>query len=515
MAQRISRTQIGDLDRLAQGGQGVVYKAASVSTTFAKSMVYKEYKPGTLAALDVAALEAMPEFLESLPYRDGAKLISLASWPCALVEAGNDIAGFVMPSIPDEFFIEFWTSRGPSEVAAEFQHLLNDAHVLALRFRGGVISDRQRFELLKQVASALSFFHGRGICVGDISPKNLLFSLKPRPAVYFIDCDAMRVDGVSLADQVETPGWEVPGGEEKATVYSDRYKLGLLSLRLLAGMQDGRDPALLPSVTPAALRDVITRTLLAEPDKRPSLQDWGAALDEAMKKTPPTPPPQPGPSPPQPPPAPPPPAPPPAPPPPAPKPQRSRAWLLVPLTAVGLGLALLRVSDDAGIDTAQQPPAATTSTSLPTTRATTPSQTITETETVTATVRVPATTSPPSRQSTSPRASVVPTAIPTPTPLRPPITTPPQFSWTGIIIGTCDEGGTCGVRQRNRPAKAAPSLYLNALEDGTLVDVICQTKGDLQSSSSRGTSNTWYRIANRAYINAVYLEVMSVGIPLC
>ena len=60
----IRRGQMGVLDRLGQGGQGVVYRAPSVRTAFARSMVYKEYKRVTLASLDVNALRAMPEFLE-------------------------------------------------------------------------------------------------------------------------------------------------------------------------------------------------------------------------------------------------------------------------------------------------------------------------------------------------------------------------------------------------------------------------------------------------------------------
>lgn len=71
------------------------------------------------------------------------------------------------------------------------------------------------------------------------------------------------------------------------------------------------------------------------------------------------------------------------------------------------------------------------------------------------------------------------------------------------------------MRQRNRPAKGAPNLYPNALQDGTLVAVVCQTDGDMQSSSGRGSSDIWYRIANESYINAVYLEVVSLRIPQC
>lgn len=47
--------------------------------------------------------------------------------------------------------------------------------------------------------------HKHGVYVGDISPKNLLFSLNPYEAVYFIDCDAMRINGVSVQRQVKHP----------------------------------------------------------------------------------------------------------------------------------------------------------------------------------------------------------------------------------------------------------------------------------------------------------------------
>jgi len=213
----IRRGQMGVLDRLGQGGQGVVYRAPSVRTAFARSMVYKEYKRATLASLDVSALAAMPEFLESLSYGDGAELVAMAAWPCRVVEDGGVTTGFVMPAIPDEFFCDFWTSNAvvPSKVMAEFQHLLNDPQVVAARFGGTGVSDRQRYELLREAASALSFLHERGVCVGDVSPKNLLFSLSPEAAVYFVDCDAMRVRGVSLSPQVETPGWGCRRGRRR------------------------------------------------------------------------------------------------------------------------------------------------------------------------------------------------------------------------------------------------------------------------------------------------------------
>src|ERR1700676_1459838 len=244
-AQVIERDRLGSLTKIGQGGQGVVYRAPNAKTTFASSMVYKQYRAQVLAGIDFTALAAMPALVEeSLSYADAERLISIAAWPCAIVEDGETPTGFVMPAIPDEFFTALTTAKGVSPSTAEFQHLLNHPSVLVAR--GIAIDDVQRFTLLREVASGLAFLHKNGVCVGDISPKNLLFSLTPPEGVYFIDCDAMRINGVSALHQVQTPGWEVPAGEELATIYSDTYKLGLLALRLVAGDQDTTNPDLLP-----------------------------------------------------------------------------------------------------------------------------------------------------------------------------------------------------------------------------------------------------------------------------
>ncbi len=149
--------------------------------------------------------------------------------------------------------------------------------------------------MLRETASALAFFHKHGVCVGDISPKNLLFSLAPREAVYFIDCDAMRIHGVSALPQVETPGWDTPAGEERAALYTDTYKLGLLALRLLAGDQDTTNPDHLLATTPGLLRQIITDTLTKPPHQRPLPEAWSYVLGNAIEhaqhqaKTPPPP----------------------------------------------------------------------------------------------------------------------------------------------------------------------------------------------------------------------------------
>jgi serine/threonine protein kinase len=236
-----------------------------------------------LAQIDFTALAAMPALVEdSLSYAEAERLISVAAWPCALVEDAGATTGFVMPAIPEAFFIDLTTVKGVSRATAEFQHLLNHSSVLAAR--GIDLDDAQRYSLLREVASGLAFLHKQGVCVGDISPKNLLFSLSPHEAIYFIDCDAMRINGVSVLPQVETPGWQAPTGEDLATIYTDTYKLGLLALRLLAGDHDTKNPAHIPATTPDMLRQIITDTLTNQPHQRPLPEAWTYVLGHAIEQ---------------------------------------------------------------------------------------------------------------------------------------------------------------------------------------------------------------------------------------
>lgn len=111
----------------------------------------------------------------------------------------------------------------------------------------------------------------------------------------------------------------------------------------------------------------------------------------------------------------------------------------------------------------------------------------------------------------------------TPSPIAPsPITptvvqsTPPQpSSWQLVIVGTCDEGGTCGVKQRNAPYTAAARLVSPDLQDGNSASVVCQTVGDVRSSDGRGSSSIWYRLENGAYVASVYMNATPPGIPSC
>lgn len=282
MVDHLDVTTLGPLTRLGAGSQGVVFAAPNLRMRYAPSLVFKQYQSAAASPLDVAALESMPTFLESLSFADGTELLSQAAWPCRIVDEHGAVTGFVMPAIPDAFYVQMMKSSGMSRERAEFQHLLNDEGFLARRRID--LTDKRRFELLREVARALSVFRRHDIAVGDLSPRNLLFSYDPVASVYFVDCDAMRVRGRSVSGQLETPGWEVRAvnqGEELATAASDSYKLGLLALRLFAGDQDTRDITRLPATVPQAVRRLVAAALSADPARRPDPADWIAPLDAA------------------------------------------------------------------------------------------------------------------------------------------------------------------------------------------------------------------------------------------
>ncbi|TSD93419.1 hypothetical protein FOS14_22970, partial [Skermania sp. ID1734] len=106
MSDRLAVSQLGGLSRLAAGGQGVVFSAPAVRMQYASSLVFKEYRADVRAGLDVSVLEAMPAYLESLPFSAGMELLSRSAWPCRLVESDGVVVGFVMPAIPPEFFVQ-------------------------------------------------------------------------------------------------------------------------------------------------------------------------------------------------------------------------------------------------------------------------------------------------------------------------------------------------------------------------------------------------------------------------
>ncbi|MEU7581632.1 hypothetical protein AB0B50_28980 [Streptomyces sp. NPDC041068] len=263
--------------RLGDGGQGTVYAVVREVPGLHGPLAYKDYKPGVLQ--DAGVLDEMVRFLWDLERHspaDHALLESRLAWPLRLSHRNGQPCGFVMRRIPPEYTLNIPHLGVITSLHLEF--LLNpDVNLNRL---GLSVNDEQRLRLLKDLANTLRILHHNGIIVGDLSPRNILFRLDVWPRCLFLDCDSMRFRGQDVLPQAVTEGWDVPE-REKATPNSDRYKFGLVALRLFNRDQNSTDSAALGQQS-AELEVLAQRSVTAEPGERPELAEWMVPLERAL-----------------------------------------------------------------------------------------------------------------------------------------------------------------------------------------------------------------------------------------
>lgn len=276
----MSRTDRATLtlgQRLGQGGQGTVHEVLNRKINGQWDVAFKEYDPDVLRHLDIAALTAMTDLIGRLPGWDAAWLCDKTAWPAELVEAEGAVTGFLMRSVPHRFSFDLRTLSGTVRKLTTMEFLLNDdAYVGQI---GLQVSERDRLLVLADLADTLARLHSMDIVVGDLSPKNLLFTTGASPECFLIDCDAMRLGGAEALPQVETPDWQIPADEQKGTPESDAYKFALLAVRVFARDQASTDLARLAAISPA-LADLAAAGLHQPPSLRPDPRQWAARLRE-------------------------------------------------------------------------------------------------------------------------------------------------------------------------------------------------------------------------------------------
>ncbi|MET9683621.1 hypothetical protein [Streptomyces coeruleorubidus] len=282
--------QLGEyrLNRLGDGGQGVVYGVPRPPDRLPGTyLAFKEYK----TPVDADVLHDMCCFLDLLNHRDRAFLEARLTWPVAMVYTGSPpkapppsanpgttVVGFLMNRVTGEFEFSSPTLGQTKPQALEF--LLNgDDYTTMIGLHA---DDGQRLRLLADLAQTLDRLHGQQVTVGDLSPKNVMFTLTGQGRCLLIDCDSMRYRGRDVLTQVETTGWEVPENE-KGTVASDSFKFGLIALRVFNRSQDGTDAGPLRGVS-TELANLAIRSLSGEPHRRPAPAEWLPALELAINR---------------------------------------------------------------------------------------------------------------------------------------------------------------------------------------------------------------------------------------
>ena len=278
----IDRDSLNLGERLGSGGQGVVYRVLNRKINGRWDVAYKEYNPSIQGELDFEALRAMVELIPTLPGSTAEWLCTTAAWPAALVERDGRGSGFLMRTVPDEYHFDYTGFDGTvARKLATTEFLLNDDSYTSSI--GLYFNEHMRLFLLRDLALKLSRMHELGIAVGDMSPKNLLFTAGDRPSCFLIDCDAMRLNGRTVLPQAETPGWQIPPGEERGTPSSDAYKLALLAVRMFARNQSSRDADALITAAEPRLVELARTALLGPQGDRPKPDEWTEYLLEAAR----------------------------------------------------------------------------------------------------------------------------------------------------------------------------------------------------------------------------------------
>ena len=231
---RLADLRVGAV--LAEGGEGLVHQLPRQP-----HLVYKSYRNPA----DRSHLERLVAWPDRLTAPGAAATVRAASaWPCSVVTDDRDEAlGLLMPRAPRRFAVRH---RDGHSRLASLSYLTADPEHRAVAYGlslPGPVSP-ERVGLVYALAQLLSAFESEDPAVGhgDLSTKNVLWSLQRGPEVFVLDCDnseRFAADG-SPADpstrrRAMTPNWDdpaVPRGHNPGRL-TDRYSLGLIFLRIV------------------------------------------------------------------------------------------------------------------------------------------------------------------------------------------------------------------------------------------------------------------------------------------
>jgi hypothetical protein len=235
---RLDSLQVGEL--LAEGGEGRVFELPRQP-----HLVFKCYRAaGRREYLD--DLVAWPGRIGDAAF--AGRVAAATAWPAATVTNTDDAgavtgAGVLLPRAPRRFALRH---RDGTTRLATLSYLTADPAHRAVAY-GLHLPDPVSPERLGLVYALARLLEGlesgpEPVGHGDLSTKNVLWSLQRGPEVFVLDCDNCEYydsDGRPLAPagrrRAMTPNWEdpaVPAGSNP-TLASDRYSLALIFLRVV------------------------------------------------------------------------------------------------------------------------------------------------------------------------------------------------------------------------------------------------------------------------------------------
>lgn len=287
----IQRSALPDtMPLLGKGGFSRVYLLVDGSVAgLPGACAYKEYK----RSAGPIPLKGLQRVVDIRTRTDAARQVlldSASTWPHRVVVDGPAlVVGVVMPLIDEGYFQDIVVplTGERKRVAREVQHLFAPPERLVRK--GMEAPDvSTRLAICQRAAFLIGVLHKMDVIYGDLSGKNFLYRLDPKPAVLLVDCDAVRVKGTAAiaGSQPHTPDWIPPecvGRRDVQSVGTDRWKLAALILRLLSAGPGGSvtlDPVHADRILGPEGQDLLRRGLSATPEERPTAKDWVQFLEK-------------------------------------------------------------------------------------------------------------------------------------------------------------------------------------------------------------------------------------------
>ncbi|MFB2583009.1 hypothetical protein ACEXQD_17305 [Herbiconiux sp. P15] len=265
---------------------------------------------------DRATLSKLIALRWGLDARERAVLDGVAAWPLAVVEGDEgEVVGCLVPLAAHPFYYLPAGDKTHRKVPQPAKWLVN-APKRARRAGAVAVGERDlvaRATVLARVCLLLGLLHRQGVVFGDLSDRSVLFGIGEVAEAFVVGGEgaAFAEDGVL---QRNSAGWAAPeafggdadGGGESGdgdvtgsgrgrgagavtdasmsrepsvqTVESDRYKLGLLILRVLApagdGLERSRDADRIRGVVDDTGHRMMREALGDDPSVRPSAAAW-------------------------------------------------------------------------------------------------------------------------------------------------------------------------------------------------------------------------------------------------
>ena len=194
---KISKSQLGHLPKLAEGGEATVY-----SYKGAALKVFKDPK-------------VLPAKEQKVKYLLKAPKIPAVIRPTEPVTTGGAFIGYLMPEI---------TSGEPL-------HSFTKARFV----RDHGFTNRDALEIVTKLGAAIEEVHQHGFIIGDVSDNNFLTTLDDRHEIFLIDADSWGINGLPPNAFTETfvPPEAYGAHHMDLTEKTDSFGFAVLAFNLL------------------------------------------------------------------------------------------------------------------------------------------------------------------------------------------------------------------------------------------------------------------------------------------